>query len=237
MSKHFCNPCLVAGMVLLLGTCLGCGTRRYEEQLNTSVKQLKQESEWLKMYPERGIRDTPLLVQLPQNGLTENPLDEGVDARRLKPPSIDGAEMLPDRKDTYEGFVEYSGGGKMAFYCHLAATDLSQLGSRDPNRVLRLRLRKAFPDSVEAWKPVPCETPDGLANSWEKIRCTGDQEFYDVGPNGQGTFKRTPGTIEIFTRQVGDFQITIAWRVPTAYVDSVGLAQWAPRVAGSVRVK
>lgn len=236
MSKNYISQVLCVAVVLLLGTWVGCGTGEYESRLKATEQRLKQGSVFAQMSDAIDLPGTPITVQLPPE-LNGSPLAEGTDPRRLKPPGPEGGELLPGRKATYEGFVPYEGGSKMAYYCYLAATEASLIGSRDPIRSLRLQLRTMFPESNSTWEPVQCQTPDGTTKEWNHLSCTGDQEFYDVDPSGKETFKNTGGTMEFFSRKEGDYLIMIGWRVPTVYTQQVGLAEWGPRVAGSVTVK
>ena len=233
MSKRNANRCLVAAVALLLGTCLGCGTRRYEERLEETVKRLGQESVFTGMHPPAQLPGTQVTVQLPQL-FDSSPLPEDTDAGRLKPPSIE----VPDLKSTYEGSITDSDGGKVPFYCYLAATE------EDPERRLRKQFQTAFPDKVVRWGEVDCKAPDGGTRKWKRLQGAGQQQkFYYRDKEQNGEFRDMATTSEFYLRQEGDLFVVIGWRVPTDYEKYIGpegdrgLDVWALRVAGSVTVK
>ena len=60
----------------VLVACLGCGTGRYEEQLEATVKRLAEESEFAGMHPAVKIGSTKVSVQLPKF-MPETALAEG----------------------------------------------------------------------------------------------------------------------------------------------------------------
>jgi hypothetical protein len=238
MSKRSANRCLAAGLALLLSTCLGCGTRRYEDRLQETVKRLEQESVFSQMQPPVRLSDTPVMVQFPRF-FDHAPLPDDSDPRRLKPPSVD----IPGLKLTYEGFITDSEGGKIPFYCYLAATE------EDPARQLQRQVRNAFPAEALDWQSVDCPTPDGGTITWKQLQAEGtqgdgtEQEFYYVNESGQESFAKMPAKFLLDLRQEGRLFLVIAWRAPTSIEKLIGqdgnfgLDQWAGRVAGSVTVE
>lgn len=233
MSKHSANRCLVAAVVLLLGTCLGCGTRQYEKRLEETVKRLGQESAFTGMHPPAQLPGTQVMVQLPQF-FDPSPLPEDTDPGRLKLPSIE----VPDLKFTYEGSITDSEGGKIPFYCYLASSE------KDPQRRLQQQFQTAFPEKVVRWEEVDCKAPDGGTRKWKRLQGAGKQQkFYYRDKEQNGEFRDMATTSEFYLRQEGNFFVVIGWRVPTDIEKYMGpegdrgLAVWAPRVAGSVTVK
>jgi len=232
MTKHDVNRYLVAGMAFLLATCLGCGSKRYEDQLQETVKRLRQESGFGGMRPAVQLSGTPVMVQLPRF-LPESPLPEDSDPRRLKAPSVE----IPDLKSTYEGFVPDSAEGKQHYYCYLAAT------KKDPQRQLQQQA-SVFPEVGLEWKSVECERPGGGTEQWKQLQGSGlQQEFYYLDKEGQATYRKMPAEIRFYVRRVGDFFVVIGWRLPAAIGQNIGLEkdlgldQWAKRVAGGVTLK
>lgn len=236
MSEHGVKRCLAAATVLLVGSCLGCGTGRYEERLEETVKRLGQESVFSGMHPPTDLPGTAVTVQLPQF-FGESPLPENSDARRLQPPEIE----VPDLKLTYEGSITESVGGKQHFYCYLAAT------RQDPQRQLQRQFQTAFPATVTKWEDADCKTADGGTVKWKKlqgVQAEGQtQEFYYVDKEGQESFRKMPAAMLLHLRKVGDLFLVVGWRMPATLEKLIGvegdlgLKQWAPRVAGSIQVK
>ena len=134
MRKLLATRRSASALALLVTACCGCGTGEYEKRLDARVKQLGEETPASKM-SEVEIPGTPIRVRLPEC-FKDPPLVEGapaeapVDPRRVKPPIV-----LPDLKATYEAFQGDSAGGKVAYYCYLAVTEMSSPGARDPGPV------------------------------------------------------------------------------------------------------
>jgi len=232
MKKRCAKAWLVAGTVLWLSSCLGCGSKRYEDRLQETVKRLRQESGFSGMRPAVQLSGTPVMVQLPRF-LAESPLPEDSDARRLKAPSVE----IPDLKSTYEGFITDSDGGKQHYYCYLAAT------KKDPQRQLQQQVG-VFPEVGLDWKSVDCERPGGGTEQWKQLQGSGlQQEFYYLDKEGQATYRKMPAEIRLYVRRVGDFFVVIGWRLPAkigqniGWEKDLGLDQWAKRVAGGVTLK
>ena len=247
MSRHFAKLSPAAGAVLLLATCLGCGTGDYQAQLERTVGELR--GEWEKvMHPSKALPGTTVTFRMPRQlfrektpeeiPLQERKEEESIDPRRLNPP-LEGVE-IGGLKYTYEGFFTYGDGSKIAYYCYLAAVDVSGLASKDPNRVirtLRQQLYAALGDASIQWSPVQCETPEGRATEWQRLQCTGKQDFYFIDKDGKTDFRKPEATLEFYSLLEGDLVVVIGWRVPKAIVEHVGLRKWAPMVAGSVTAK
>jgi len=219
--------------VLLLVTYSGCGTAEYKQRLSERVQQIGGETPFSQMHAAVAIPGTPLTIRLPQS-VNAQPLVEGrpaespTDPQRVRPPI-----NIADLKLTYEGFVDDDAGGRTAYYCYLAATDMSS-GARDPVNALRQRLMTFLPETTIQWKDVYCHTPDGLAIKWHKIEAAGRQNFYYLDKDGNDEFQPMEGIAEVYSRREGNFMVVVVWRVPTRIKDHVNLKDWAPRVAGSL---
>ena len=132
-------------------------------------------------------------------------------------------------------------GGKIPFYCYLAATE------KDPQRRLHGEFQSAFPATTVRREEVDCKMPDGGTKKWKKLEASQgegkDQEFYYADKDGQGGYRRMPAKMLFHFRQEGDSFVVIAWRMPSSIEKLIGsegdlgLQQWAPRVAGSMTVK
>ena len=229
MSRLLANRYLPAGLALLLAAaCCGCGAGEYKKRLNARVQDLGQESPLRRMRAPSEIPDTPVMIRIPEF-FEDSPQAQG---RRAKPP-VD----LADLKTTYEGSVTDSDGGKVAYYCYLAATNMSHAGARDPNRALQNQFRELFPEASFQWEDVHCETPDGRAIKWQRIQTVGELEFFYTDKDGKAEQRRMQSAIEVYSRREGDFTVIIVWQVPSHVKEHVGLQEWAPRMAGTVTTK
>ena len=109
MSKRSVNLWLAMATVLLLASPWGCGTGRYEERLEETVRGLGKKSAFRGMHPPVEVPGTPVMIQLPQM-FEASPLPSDTDPRRLQLPSIE----LPDLKLTYEGLLTYKDGSQIS---------------------------------------------------------------------------------------------------------------------------
>ncbi len=266
MSSHSLSRCLTVGMVLVLGSCLGCGTKRYEEKLQATVKGLREGSDFAtKMHPPKELAGTKLTIQLPTT-LPEAPFSSGdaegqqfravMDLWRerageaavaaLKTPIV--LDDLPGLKQTHEGFVEDEDSGKMYYYCYVGAADPSESKGAfrgDPLKWLRTSLRGDANTSmaqgekadVGDWESVYCQSSAGGRVEWQKIRVTCPQDFCYVDSAGKGALRRLPGTIEFYARSFDGLFVYIGWQVPSYLEGHMGLEKWGPAVAGSVTVQ
>ncbi len=237
MSKRRAKRYLVAGLSFLLCICLGCGTGGYEKQLEETVQRLGKESAFSGMHSPAQLPGTPVSVQLP-GFFPQTPLAADSDPRRLAPPSLE----VPDLKATHEGSITDSEGGKIPFYCYLAASE------KDPERSLYRHLRDAFPTTNARWETADCTGSDGATRQWKLLKsAAAQQEFYYVNQQGQESFRSMECTVRFYVRKEGNWFVVVGWRVPTTIEkligqgaeqgEDLGLDQWAPRVAGSVKVE
>lgn len=237
MNGHlrFPNRLLTAGLALLWCVSFGCGTADYEKRLKARVSQIGQESVFAQMHPAQSIPGSPLKVQVPTS-FSPSPLGAGggVDPRRVQMQVLDPADLNLGEMLTFEGFVEDSEGGKTGYYCYVGALNAAEPQAKNLDRLIRGQLQSEFSTGAGRWSAVQCETPEGRATEWQKIDAAGDQEFYYVDKDGKESFRVTGGTVWVFTRREGDYVVLICWRVPTVFERHAGLAQWAPKVAGSV---
>ena len=87
------------------------------------------------------------------------------------------------------------------------------------------------------WTDFHGEAPNGPGNLWRKFRFDGNQDFYYKNKDGQEQFSPQPGVLEVYLHDAGGQVVIVAWRMPASIEQNVGLAKWAPLVAGSVSVK
>ncbi|HYW77990.1 MAG TPA: hypothetical protein VE890_00370 [Thermoguttaceae bacterium] len=227
---------LAAGLALLLVSVSGCGTGEYERRLSSATQKLKQNSAFADMKPSAPL--TGVSVKIP-NSFQSQPLTEAtqvdgqpIDPRRVQPPVV----QMSGLQWTYEEQVEDDSGGKLSYYCYLATIDVASQGNIDPMDLVRRQAQTKYPKTTSAVESVQCPTPQGQTVEWKRLRCSGDQEFYYVDPNGNADFRPMLGAMEFYGRKEGDTIILIGWRVPMvedgkAYVD---IQAWTERVAGSV---
>ena len=228
----------MAATILLLISAPGCGTGEYEQRLTGTEGQIKQGSVFAQMRPSAPLAGTSVKIQVPSSFVSQ-PFNEQtqvdgapIDPRRLKPPSEISFTGL---QHTYEEFLDDAAGGKMAYYCYLAAVDKASV-TNEPIMVMRRQAQSLFSGSTGRVEDVQCETPQGQSTAWKKLRATGPQAFYYVDQAGKADFREMDGALEVYSRTEGNTIVMIAWRVPTniegaQYVD---LQTWAPRVAGAM---
>jgi len=238
MNRHLPNGYLAVGVAVLMGACLGCGTREYERRLKDRGKQLEQGSAFAQMHAATTLPGTSIQVQVPQ-AFDAAPLREGSEPERFRPPLPEHSTFVTKLKLTYEGAIADAEGGRMSFYCHLIVTDVASFSNRPPPETLAQELRNTFSDSVGAPQSVECQTPAGLNSAWYKVSGTDTQKFRYVKADGQTEYRETNGIMEFYARQEGDLIIVILWRVPTHLKgkDYANLDEWGPLTAGSVTVK
>jgi len=238
MNKHLVNRCLVAGMILLLGNCLGCGTKDYEARLQRRGRELAEGSVFNEMHPARKLPNTSVSIRVPPK-FKAMPLPEDTDTQQLKPPLPEDSVLVKGLKLTYEGAITDSEGGQMSFYCHLITIDSSYFGTRRPVDSLSRVVKRDFSESADRPTNVQCQTPEGLEQTWHKVHATGVQKFRYVNSQGQSEFRDTEGVMDLYVRKEGEVTIVILWRVPTYLTgkDFVGIDEWGPVMAGSVKVE
>jgi hypothetical protein len=229
MRKHDSRPFLAAGailavMVLAVLACCGCGTRQYQERMNASLQNLQQASAFNQLlYDPTPLAETRVLIRVPkvfQQSFVEGSVIDGQPVNRLRVaiPTLD----LPALSITYEAMVPLEK-AQVAYYCYLGVA-----------------VPPAGPQPIEptyALQDVQFPAPHGGDIAWKKLRCTGPQEFYCVEEGGKGTFRKMPGTVEIYTHQEGGYLVVMGWRVPTAAEQSTDFSKLAALMAGSLVVQ
>ncbi len=255
MRSHHVDRCLTAIVVLAVCICQGCGTGEYEKRLQKQVAGLEKGSVFQQLYDPSPLEGTPIFVRVPKvfkQSLKEGSIIDGspVDPRRTKPPKVD---LLGGLKIAYEAIIADSDGNETSYYLYFAVVDVAKAektrftaqrtastlkatGTAKMHRGGKLyqSLEKAFPGAVTEWEDVQCPTFDGHKVVWQKVRATGNQEFYSIDRNKQQRYATVPGVLEFYVRQEGDLLVLIIWRIPTSIESQVKLAELAPLVAGSV---
>ena len=223
-------------LTILLLLCGGCGTGAYEERLETRVKELRTSSVFRDLGPPVDLGDTPIRARVPM--VFKDPLAEGAavddktaDPRRTKPPVIN----LTGYRRTYEATIDDSSGGKLPYYCFLAA--VAEDAAKDPTRVWQSQLASQFPDARAGWQAVDVPTPEGNSVGWQRLQIAIPQEFYYVDSKGQASFVKMPGILVMYYRPLAGFHVVVAWRLPAGTEDNVKLSQWEKLVAGTVTAK
>ncbi len=247
-------------VVVLLAACVcqGCGTGEYENRLTGQLTNLKKGSAFQQLYDAAPLGSTPVLVRVPKvfsQSFREGSVVNGkaVDPRRVKPPEMD---LLGGLKITYEAFIPDSDGIEKPYYLYLATikvADAEKAGftaartrsTFEATGVAKMHvsgrlykaLEKAFPGKIGGWQDVQCPTFDGHELAWQKLRATGNQEFYCIDRSKQQRYSTLPGVLEVYVRQEGDLLVLIIWRAPSSIEAQAKLAELAPLVAGSVTTK
>ena len=223
--------------VLLLVVTVGCGEAELERRLQKQVDAMEQGSTFTQDMQEASvIPGTSVSVQLPKT--IDATLLTDVDEKRLKPIGVD----ITGLKLTYEGTIADADEGEQPYYLYVGVIDIGALrkGYSGVNDFTRNKLMGTYTgDKGEtgSWAVVQCETPAGRLVDWQKLRATGEQDFYYVDKDGNGDFLSMPGTLEVYTSEQNGKVITIAWRMPTSLEQSVAAFRMATKVAGSVVVE
>ncbi|MGD9644108.1 MAG: hypothetical protein AB7U73_00500 [Pirellulales bacterium] len=135
-----------------------------------------------------------------------HPDDNGrIKPERFQPPFL----KLPGLKLCYEGKVADAAGGKVPFYCYLAAVpkgDAEKIAAQ-----LEEQLKAKFPNTPADWENVDAKTPDDKAVSWRKLRVEGEQPFF---VEGQPEAKVMPGIFEVWVHKADGYAVMVAWRAP-----------------------
>ncbi len=258
MRWHVADRRLAVVVLLAVAVCQGCGTGEYESRLNGGLSSLKKGSAFQQLYDAAPLADTPVMIRVPKvfsKSFREGSVVNGkpVDPRRAKPLAVD---LLGAVKIAYEAFIPDSDGTEKSYYLYLAAikaedaekarltatraqSTFKATGVAKMQRSGKLFsfLEKAFPGKVDNWQDVQCPTFDGNELTWQKLRATGNQEFFCIDRNKQQRYSSLPGSLELYVRQEGDLLVFIIWRVPTSIESQAKLAELAPLVAGSVTTK
>ena len=222
-------------LLLVILVISGCGTGEYERRLKDRTNRLRTELNFNELYAPQPLSDTPASVRVPVL-FKDSPLVEGApdkdgkpaDPRRVKPVLFD----LPWLKLTYEGFVDAPEGGKLSYYCYVAAVDR---GAGDPSAAWSGVLSNKG-GALEDWADFQGQTPDGRTVAWKKLRFTGPQEFYTINVNGQEQYKQLPGVLEIYLQEQAGLYVLIAWRMPESIEPQVDPAKWARMMTGCTSI-
>jgi len=245
MSMYSKNARLAAAVLALTCVAQGCGTREYERRLKGAVSTISKGSGFQQLYGPTALEGTPITVRVPktfQKSFTAGSVVDGaqVDPRRVKPPFME----ISGLKITYEATVQDAVGGKMPYYCYLAAVPLDvvrEVQSPD-ERYQRLQkrvsnaLREKFPQASD-WTDVRCHTPGGDVRICRKLSASGEQVFFYVDKAGAGSFRNMPGTLEFYACTEAGHFVLVGWRVPDVIRQHAKLNELAPLVAGSISKK
>jgi len=225
---------LASCLVLLIVA--GCGTGEYESRLANRAAHVQNTLNFNELYAPQPLPNTPISVRVPTL-FTESPLIEGapdksgnpVDLRRVTPTLF----ALPWLKLTYEGFIDNPEGGKLPYYCYVAAVDKATLGGENLEAAWNAALA-AKGGTLDPWTDFQGKTPEGGTVDWKKLRFAGQQEFYTIGGNGQEQFVQLPGVLDVYLREQNGFYVLIAWRMPASIEPQVDSAKWASMMTGCV---
>ncbi len=236
-----------ATVFLLAALVLGCGTKEYESRLDVTVSGITQGSVFeTEMYAAKVVPGTKFKLQVPNTfgeiALQDAGESEPIDPRRLTIPieSIDFKEPL--LKLTYEGWIEWGeGGDKVAFYCYVAASKISESRTRKPILALKNQISSSLgvmPSAIKT-STVGCRTPQGRTVKWQRFQVEQDQEFCFRDANDQPSYRTVEtATMVFYSQERDDHALIIGWRVPTDLKGAglIDLEKWAPKVAGSLDV-
>jgi len=115
------------------------------------------------------------------------------------------------------------------------AKDAGQGPRMDATGTVYEAIKTALPEATGPWEDVLCTTPDGGEVIWQRVRATGEQEFYYVTSGGEGPFVKAPGLLELYARTEEDFLVIVAWRMPASIKESSRLDALAPAVPGTIK--
>jgi hypothetical protein len=233
------SPLLSPLSLLLLLVLSGCGTGDYEQRLAKRGSQTQSALNFNELYAPQPLTGTSVSVRVPVL-FKESPLVEGVqgkdgkpiDPRRVKPTLFE----LPWLKFTYEGFMDNPEGGKLPFYCYVAAVNKAAGGVNDPAPGWKDALKNKG-GTVNEWTDFQGQSPDGQKIPWKTIRFTGPQEFFTINKTGQEQYVSLPGVLDIYLHEEAGFYVLIAWRMPASIEQQVNPAKWVPMMAGCASVK
>ena len=224
-------------VLLVLLVVSGCGTGEYESRLTKRAVRSQNALNFNELYAPQQLPGTSVSVRVPVL-FTDSPLVEGapdkdgnpVDLRRVKP----GLFELPWLKFTYEGYVDDPQGGKLPYYCYVAAVDKAAAGA-NPDAAWSGELSNKG-GTLDPWTDFQGNTPDGGTVPWKKLRFTGPQEFYTINGNGQKQFVQLPGVLEVYLHEEAGFYVLIAWRMPVSVEQQVDPGKWASMITGCASV-
>ena len=228
----------VCPLLLVLLVISGCGTGEYESRLTKRAVRSQNALNFNELYAAQQLPGTPVSIRVPVL-FTDSPLVEGapdkdgntVDLRRVKPTLFE----IPWLKLTYEGFVDDPQGGKLPYYCYVAAVERATAGVGNPSAVWSGALSNKG-GALEDWADFQGQTPDGRTVAWKKLRFTGPQEFYTINVNGQEQYKQLPGVLEIYLQEQAGLYVLIAWRMPESIEPQVDPAKWARMMTGCTSI-
>src|SRR3989304_1525076 len=224
-----------AALIQLLGICWGCGTGEYERRLEGRIAEIKTESKFNFLSQPRDVPDTQVSIRIPQE-FKSPPLVEGgeiegkpIDPRRVKPNVIN----IPGLKLTFEGFIEDANKGKQPYYLYIGVTTDERRANYPRIMVSELKSKS---NTTTELSDLQAPTPQGRSLDWRKCRATGNQEFFYVPLEGEPSFRRMPGIIDLLFYDQGDILVIMAWRMPSGLEQSFDFPNWEAMTAGCMRV-
>jgi hypothetical protein len=252
MSKHWVRWCLVVGAGLLMWAGGGCGSGEYNKRLDKRIDELRRKSPFDEvLYDPIALGDTPVLVRVPKmcakawvENAEEKRDDEvkAVDPGRVKPRLDDRPADEPGGKPVRE-YVELPGWTLVAYetleplesskvgcywYFAVRAKDKIAAGERDPLTTLWQQVAADKYKDKARKNQVQFADVQGKPVEWkERLRCSGPMRFYyedEEGKAGANPFRLIAGSMELYLREEGNYQILFGWRAPT----ELATKDWRP---------
>jgi hypothetical protein len=230
------SPLSLLFLLLLLS---GCGTGEYEQRLATRSTRAQNALNFNELYAPQPLPGTSVSVRVPVL-FKESPLVEGVpgkdgkpiDPRRVKPTLFE----LPWLKYTYEGFVDNPAGGKLPFYCYVAAVNKAAGGVNNPEPDWKGQLSNKGGVAGD-WTDFQGQSPEGRPVAWRKLHFTGPQEFCTIDKNGQEQYVQLPGVLDIYLHEEAGSYVLIAWRMPASVEQQTDPTKWSQMMTGCAIAK
>ena len=207
--------------ICLASMLLGCGYSEYNRMVSKRVANLRGEQKFRTLFAPTQLGDTPVQIRLPmvfQESYVEGSKHKEDGAKiaedRLQPPFL----KLPGFKICYEGRAyDQTPVKTYPYYCYLAAVPSKPGDAENLAKELQSQLKETFKDTPDQWEGVDVDSPSGNAVQWKKLRVEGEQSFRFKQPSAkQATPSNLPGIFEIWLCDKGDYNVIVAWRVPTA---------------------
>lgn len=239
MNHSFRATCLFGA--LGLAVVLGCGSGDYQVRLEKSIKQTREQSSFQNLGEPMQLAGSRVVVRVPKvfQSLSEGG-GEKISPDRLAPTII----TLPDLKATFEALAEHDD-VKEAYYVYFGVVTLRQSRNDDTSpttrveRGLQYDFKAKFTAADDNWKDQDFTTPVGGTLKWRKLRGDGVQQPFYVERDGKGTSTPMPGVMELYCLSLPDADCVVwmAWRVPKALEEQIGLGKLVAQTAGSVSVQ
>lgn len=228
---------ILGAICLALLPAAGCGTSAYMDRLTKGLEVVQTAAMFQVLAPAPvEIPGTPFTYKLPTyvdgsakayNEQSAEPNGQGpVKPERLQPPFL----KLPGLKMCYEMMGRSADNTfESPYYLYVAAVPAGEMASdgKSIEDSIQAQLAAAF-KSQPQWQETNCPVQNGPMVPWRRIIVTGEQPFLDTN----GTAKPLPAIFELFTREVGDWRLMLAWRYPDKFQQRPG--ESAPLVCGSV---